>query len=94
MAFRKLGADIKDARRRRRIPTALMAERAFISRGTLNRIEKGDAGVSMGNYAAVLFVLGLTDRLKNLAEPADDFIGRMMEEDRLPKRIHIPKDDE
>lgn len=48
-ALDKLGADIRDARRRRRIPTALMAERAGISRMTLNKIENGDPGVSMGN---------------------------------------------
>ena len=45
-ALRKLGHDIRDARRRRRIPVAILAERASISRMTLNKIEKGDAGVS------------------------------------------------
>ncbi|MEG2237717.1 MAG: hypothetical protein RRY13_08695, partial [Akkermansia sp.] len=60
-ALKKLGADISDARKRRRIPTILMAERSFISRATLGRLEKGDPSVSLGNYAAVLFVLGLTD---------------------------------
>ena len=38
--LRKLGADLCDARRRRRIPMALMAERANISRTTLHRIER------------------------------------------------------
>jgi DNA-binding XRE family transcriptional regulator len=47
-ALRKLGSDIRDARRRRRIPVAIMAERASISRTTLNKVEKGDEGVSMG----------------------------------------------
>ena len=56
VALKKLGADISDARKRRRVPTTLMAERAFISRSTLGRIEKGDPSVSLGNYAAVLFV--------------------------------------
>lgn len=69
VALKKLGADISDARKRRRVPTTLMAERAFISRSTLGRIEKGDPSVSLGNYAAVLFVLGLTDRLKTLSMP-------------------------
>ncbi len=45
----------------------------------------------MGNYAAVLFVLGLTDRLKMLAEPAEDYVGLMLEEKHLPKRIHTAK---
>ena len=59
-ALRKFGADIKDARRRRRISVAVMAERASISRVTLNKIEKGDPGVSLGSYAMVLFILGFT----------------------------------
>ena len=50
-ALRKLGHDIRDARRRRRIPVTILAERASISRMTLNKIEKGDAGVYIGNYA-------------------------------------------
>jgi hypothetical protein len=52
---------LRDARRRRRIPAAILAERAS-SRMTFNKIEKGDAGVYVGNYAAVLFALGLMNR--------------------------------
>lgn len=66
---------------------ALMAERAFISRNTLARVEKGDAGVSMGIYASVLFVLGISDRLGDLADAASDQIGLSLEEERLPRRI-------
>jgi len=74
-ALRKLGQDIRDARRRRRIPAAIMAERASISRTTLNRIEKGDAALSAGNYAAVLFTLGLIDRFAGLADATQDTLG-------------------
>ena len=51
--LRKLGSDIRDARRRRRIPVQLAAERASISRMTLLRIEKGEPGVAMGSYPTV-----------------------------------------
>ena len=34
-----------------------MAERALISRMTLNKIEKGDPGVSLGFYASIEHVL-------------------------------------
>ena len=64
----KLGRDIRDARLRRRIPTAIMAERASVSRTTLNKVEKGDPGASLGIYATVLFVLGLADRIGDLAD--------------------------
>ena len=68
-----------------------MAERAFISRNTLGRVEKGDAGVSMGIYASVLFVLGMADRLGDLADAASDPIGLNLEEERLPRRIRTPR---
>ncbi len=86
-ALRKLGADIRDARRRRRIPTTVMAERALMSRMTLNKIEKGDPGVGLGMYATVLFVLGMTDRLSDLADPKYDATGLLLEGERLPQRI-------
>jgi len=89
-ALRKLGQDITDGRRRRRIPLELMAERADVSRSTLGKIEKGDPSVSLGGYAAVLFVLGLTERLSSLADANFDPVGRMLEEENLPKRIRLP----
>jgi transcriptional regulator with XRE-family HTH domain len=90
-ALRKLGGDISDARRRRRIPTAMMAERAGISRMTLNKLERGDPGVSVGAYATVLFVLGLADRIEDLADVRNDVAGLRLEEERLPRRIRLPK---
>ncbi|HAE02727.1 MAG TPA: hypothetical protein DCG04_15030 [Rhodospirillaceae bacterium] len=90
-ALRKLGSDIKDARLRRRIPTKLMAERASISRTTLNKIEKGEPGVALGLYATVLFVLGMHQRLADLADVTQDKTGLELEDERLPQRIHIGK---
>ena len=89
-ALRKLGQDLRDARRRRRIPAAILAERASISRTTLHKIEQGDAGPSIGNYAAVLFSLGLVDRISDLADAAHDAAGRELEEERLPERVRLP----
>jgi len=90
-ALKKLGSDISVARRRRRIPVALMAERAFITRPTLVKVEAGDPGVSLGIYASVLFVLGMTERLAALVDPAHDPLGQSLDEERLPKRIHLPR---
>lgn len=89
-ALRKLGQDLRDARRRRRIPVAVMAERASISRTTLGKVEKGDPGVSLGTYATVLFVLGLAERLSDLAEAGKDAVGLALEDERLPQRIRRP----
>lgn len=77
--------------KRRRIPMQLTAERAGISRATLDKIEKGDSGVSLGAYAKILFVLGLLPRLVELADPKFDELGLGLEAENLPKRIRIPR---
>jgi len=89
--LRKLGRDMRDARLRRRISTAIMAERAFVTRQTLHKVEKGDPTVSMGTYATALFILGMTDRLADLADSRFDQLGLSLEEERLPKRIRSKK---
>jgi hypothetical protein len=65
----------------------LMAERALVGRNTIARVERGDPRVSMGIYATVLFVLGLAERLSELADASVDRIGLDLEEEHLPKRI-------
>jgi transcriptional regulator with XRE-family HTH domain len=86
-ALSKLAQDIVIARKKRRISTVSMAERAFISRGTLYKLERGDPSVSMGIYATVLSILGLVDGLGAVADRRNDSLGLDIEEDRLPKKI-------
>jgi len=86
-ALRKLGQDLRDARRRRRIPAAVAAQRASISRTTLVKIEKGNPGVALGIYATVLFVMGMVERLSDLADPKTDAAGLQLDEEHLPQRI-------
>jgi transcriptional regulator with XRE-family HTH domain len=90
-ALRKLGADIQDARRRRRLPMSVVAERALTSRSTLQRVEAGDAGVSMGIYASVLHALGLLDGLAESADLARDSVGRALASASLPKRARLKR---
>jgi len=86
-ALRKLGQDIRDARLRRRIPTAIMSQRVLVTRTTLHKVERGNPTVSMGTYGTALFVLGMTERLAELADARFDRPGLALEEQRLPKRI-------
>ena len=90
-ALRKLGLDIRDARRRRRLPAEIIAQRAFTSRPTLQRIEHGDHAVSIGIYAAVLQALGLLDGLGQLAEPGSDEAGLAIATENLPQRMRLPR---
>jgi transcriptional regulator with XRE-family HTH domain len=91
--LKKLGVDLRDARKRRRIPMRLAAERAGISRSTLGKIERGEGGVSISAYACVLFILGMMARLSDLADPRFDELGIGLEVERLPQRIRIPKEE-
>lgn len=88
-ALRKLGNDLHDARRRRRLPMAVIAERAFTTRVTLQRIEKGDPAVSIGIYAAVLQALGLLDGLADVADLSRDPVGQALATAQLPERTRI-----
>ena len=89
-ALVKLGGDIAVARKKRRISTVSMAERAFISRGTFYKLEKGDPSVSMGVYATVRSLLGLVEGLGYVADRGTDTLGLDLDEDRLPKKVQPP----
>ena len=65
------------ARKRIKLTTLKVAERANISRSTLYLIESGNPGVAMGAYFNVLRVLGLQDDFLKLA--ADDVLGRKLQ---------------
>ena len=89
--MRKLGADINDARGRRRLPMAVVAERAFTSRSTLQRVEAGDTNVSIGIYAGVLQALGLLDGLSQIADISNDRVGQALASAELPKHAHLKR---
>jgi transcriptional regulator with XRE-family HTH domain len=86
-ALRKLGADLKDARKRRGLTADMVADRAFTTRPTLQRIEAGDDGVGIGIYASVLNALGLIEHLGQLADPSRDTVGLQLGTDALPTRV-------
>lgn len=86
-ALKKLGRDLSVARRKRGISTMDMANRLFVSRDTLWRLEKGDPTVAIGTLATAAFILQLHDRLGNLAAPSSDEVALGLDEERLPERI-------
>lgn len=76
--FEQLGQHIKLARKRRKLTTTQVAERANIDRTTLYYIEKGKSTVSIGAYFNVLRVLNLHNDFLKLA--ADDELGRKLQD--------------
>ena len=85
-----MGEQIKLARLRRSLSTALVAERADISRATLWKVEKGDPSVAIGIYAAVLHALNNMDS-DLLLVAKDDKPGRTLQDLALPVRKRVPK---
>lgn len=87
-AFKQLGKDLSIARRRRRLPQRLMAERMLVSIQTLQRLEAGDPTVGMAVLASALHVFGMTRRLGELVAPDTDLVGISEDLARLPKTTH------
>lgn len=88
-ALARLGENIRLARIRRRVTSALLAERAGVSHATMTAIERGSPSVGIGHYASALFSLGLLADLERIA--ADDELGRRLQDLGLPKRVNLPK---
>ena len=84
----QVGENIKLARKRRKLTTLQVAERASIDRTTLYHIEKGNSSVSMGAYFNVLRVLNLQNDFLKLG--ADDELGRKLQDlellAKMPRR--------
>lgn len=70
--LRELGENLAVARKRRREPLKIWAQRIGVSEPTLMRMEKGDPSVSMGVYATALWLMGRSQAMADLAAPAHD----------------------
>lgn len=69
---KKLGDNIKIARKRRDLSLVELASKSSISKTALGRIEAGDPSVGVGKILNVLDALGLLDGLANLINPELD----------------------
>ncbi len=76
--LQQMGENIKLARKRRKLTSVQVAERAAINRSTLVEIEKGNPSVSMGAYFNTLRVFRLQNDILKLA--ADDEYGRKLQD--------------
>lgn len=87
--LRDLGARLRTARLRRRLPVTQVAARADVSRPTINKVEQGDPTVTLGTYLRVLAVLGLENDLMLLA--AEDPVGRRLQDAALETPRRAPR---
>jgi DNA-binding XRE family transcriptional regulator len=89
-ALKKIGLDLKNARRKRLMPVNEAAQRIGISRQTLNKMESGKPGTAIEKYLTAYMLFEKIDDFANILD--DDQTGNFMMEERiLPKRIRSQK---
>ena len=69
-----------------------MAARMGVSVSTLRALEAGSPGVSIGNVAMALLVLGNLQMLDELSDAARDDIGLFEDMAALPERVRVPSE--
>ena len=85
----ELGSRIRTARQRRRLRLADMADKTGLSRSTIEAVERGALGTSLGSYLAVLGAMGLARELDLIADPGLDRDGLALELSVTDKRIRV-----
>ena len=78
----RFGERLRLARRRRRLSSKQVAERAGMASMTLRSLERGGSGVTIGAYLAVMQVLGIERDIDLLGQA--DPLGRELQDARLP----------
>ena len=90
-AIKKLGVDLSLARRRRNLTQTMLAERLGTSVMTVRRMEAGHPGTALQYLARALQVFGDLDKLNDLLDSAQDTVGLILMNERVPMRVRKPK---
>lgn len=83
----EIGASIRRWRLLQSLKAEELAERAGISRTTLQKIERGEGGVSIGAVLSVMQALGQLDHVAEAFDPLSTDVGRLRASETLPERI-------
>jgi transcriptional regulator with XRE-family HTH domain len=81
----RLGRNIRTARVRRQLTQEELARRMGVSRFVVADIEKGKLTTGIAAYMGALWVLGLLDHMREVADPGRDEEGMILERARSPK---------
>lgn len=82
-----IGASVRRWRLMQSLKSEELAERAGISRSTLQKVERGEPGVSVGAVMSVMQALGQIDHIAEAFDPLSTDIGRLRSTETLPERI-------
>ena len=95
-ALKRLGADLRTARIRRRLTIQEVAEKIGTGPRAVMDAERGKASTSIGVYAALLWAYDLLEPLNDVADPAEDEqglrLGAAREKTRVRKRAGLDSD--
>jgi transcriptional regulator with XRE-family HTH domain len=86
-AERQVAEHIVAWRKLRGLTQTQLADRAGVARGTLQRIEAAEMGVSVENLLRVLRGLGLLENVPRALDPLASDVGRLRSAERLPRRV-------
>jgi transcriptional regulator with XRE-family HTH domain len=86
-AERQIAQHIVAWRKLRGLTQTQLADRSGVARGTIQRIEAAEKGVSVENLLRVLRALGLLENLPRALDPLASDVGRLRSEQRLPQRV-------
>jgi len=70
----------------------MLAERLGTSVMTVRRMEAGHPGTALQYLARALQVFGELDKINALLDSAQDTVGLILMDERVPKRVRKPKD--
>lgn len=82
-----IGEQLRTWRKLQRLTMAQVADRAGIARSTLQRIEKGDGGVSFQSVLSTARALGILDEIVRATDPYETEFGRARADLALPQRV-------
>lgn len=85
-AMRTMGDDLATWRRLRRLTSAQVADRAGVSRKTVENVERG-RGSTMESVLRVARALGVLDQVTGAFDPYATDVGRLRSEEALPRRV-------
>ncbi len=90
-SIKALGQNLRTARLRRNLSLAEVADRLGVSRRVVGEAERGKLSTSIAVYAGLLWVLGLTEQLSELASPENDAEGMALARARERGRARAPR---
>lgn len=92
LSLKEVGSLLSEARRRRGLSVAALAERAGADRRTVSQLEAGQPGVSIGLFFQVLSLLNLVKGIEEFLKPENDIETAAAQVRRLRKRQKIAKE--